>query len=367
MFTNRITSIRQILAAKRLDGLIVSSLAHIRYLTNFSGSNALLLILPDALHFITDGRYAEQITTELYTQEQMLQQMLYRLQTHITREPWKYIAENDILQGAQTLGFEAAKVSFSGVQAMRKYLRPVRLKPCKDIIENVTMVKTAQEVAHIRRAADIAAEVYAYILNFVKPAMTELDVAAEISYQARKRGSEDDAFEIIVASGVRGALPHGRASNKRLQTGELVTLDFGCRVAGFNSDMTRTFALGKPNDFDRSIYDLVLSANKRAIEKAKAGMTAKNLDAVARDIIKVAGYEKEFEHSLGHGLGIEVHEQPTVSYRFPRVRIPAGAVVTIEPGVYVAGKCGVRIEDDVWIQAGGCEVLTSAPKELIIL
>jgi Xaa-Pro aminopeptidase len=356
---NRITALRHAFAAKRLQGFIVSSLTHIRYLTNFSGSSAVLIVLPDALHFFTDGRYAEQVKSELYSIE--------GLHTHITREPWKYIGEQKLLYGAQRLGFEAQRVSFAAVQSMRKHLKPVRLAPCKNILEPILMPKTAAEVAHIKSAADIAAQVYEYVLNFVKPGQRENEVAAEISYQARKLGSEADAFDIIVASGVRGALPHGRASEKVLQRGELITLDFGCRVQGFHSDLTRTFALGKPKDFDVRIYNLVLEANRRAIAKARAGITCKKLDGVAREIITKAGFGEQFEHSLGHGLGLDVHESPTVSQRFPRMRIPAGAVITIEPGVYVPECCGVRIEDDVWVREDGCEVLTTAPKDLVVV
>jgi len=356
---NRIHTLRRSIEDKQLGGFAVTNLAHIRYLTNFSGSNALLLVLPNALHFFTDGRYAEQIKTELYPLE--------GLHTHITRTAWGYVHEHSMLKGTQTLGFDANAVSFAAVQTMRKHCRPTRLVPCRNVLEPLMMVKTPEEVSHIKAAADIAAEVYEVVLGMVKPGMSEHDLAAEISYQARKRGSEGDAFDIIVASGVRGALPHGRASNKLLQRGELVTLDFGCRVQGFHSDMTRTFALGKPNDFDASIYALVLEANTRAIAQARAGLTCKRLDAVARDIISAAGYGEAFEHSLGHGLGLDVHEPPTVSWRFPRMRLPEGAVVTIEPGVYVPNRCGVRIEDDVWLRTDGCEVLTRSPKELIVV
>jgi Xaa-Pro aminopeptidase len=356
---NRIHALRRVLEHKRLDGFVVTNLTHIRYLTNFSGSNALLLVLPNALHLFTDGRYAEQIKTELYP--------LAGLRTHITRTTWMYVQEQMLVAGTHRLGFDASAMSYAAVRTMRKHCRPTRFVPCRQILEPLMMVKTPEEVSHIKAAADIAAEVYNVVLEIVKPGISEHDLAAELSYQARKRGSEGDAFDIIVASGVRGALPHGRASKKILQRGELVTIDFGCRVQGFHSDMTRTFALGKPNDFDASIYALVLEANTRAIDQARAGLTCKSLDAVARDIISAAGYGEAFEHSLGHGLGLDVHEPPTVSWRFPRVRLPEGAVITIEPGVYVPNRCGVRIEDDVWLRADGCEVLTHSPKELIIV
>lgn len=356
----RLEHIRTALCRKKLDGLIVSGLTNIRYLTGFSGSSALLIILPDALHFFTDSRYAEQAQTELFP--------LPGLTIHSTRELWKFIGEQKLLAGCQILGFEAGKVTFATVQLMRKHLKPARLRPCSGIIEEQTAIKAPEEVECIRRAADIGAAVFEYILNFVKPGMMEKDVAAEISYQAKKWGSEGDAFDIIVASGVRGALPHGRASTKRLEQGELVTLDFGCTVQGFHSDLTRTFALGTPNDTQVKIYELVLEANKRAIQRVHGGLLATHIDGFARSVITDAGYGEYFVHSLGHGLGLDVHESPSVSAFARRVRVPVGAVITIEPGVYLPGQCGVRIEDDVWLSEQSCEVLTGkAPKECIIV
>jgi Xaa-Pro aminopeptidase len=343
----------------KIDALFVTHVPHVAYLTGFSGSSAMLLITPNALHFLTDGRYSEQAKQELVP--------LPALTLHIEREWWKYIHEQGLALGAKTIGFEAAHTSVLSAEAMKKQLENVELKPLAKIIETVVMQKTREEVDCIKAAADIAAKVYAHVLTTTKARMTENDVAAEVAYISKKLGSESEGFETIVASGVRGALPHGRASNKILQMGELITLDFGCCVSGFYSDMTRTFALGEPSAFDRSIYHLVLQANEASIRAARGGIKVAELDAVARKIITDAGYEKEFEHGLGHGLGKEVHEKPSVSWRFPEETAPAGAVITIEPGVYIAGKCGVRIEDDVWLTETGCEVLTSAPKDLIVV
>jgi Xaa-Pro aminopeptidase len=374
--TDRITAIRQTLTAKKLNALLVTGVVNIRYLTGFSGSNATLVVMQDAVHFLTDGRYATQIATELAPFSRTCAELGTELHIHITREPFKVLGESNLLQGCQHLGFEAARMSFASVQSMRKTLWKtlrkslplLRLMPTTGIVEATTVVKTVSELASIRAAVRCAEQVYEYVLNFAKPGMRESELAAEVSYQARKLGSEGDAFDIIVASGERGGLPHGRASEKIMQRGELVTLDFGCIVTGFNSDMTRTFALGTPSDLARRVYGIVLEANKRAIGGIRGGMTAKRVDALARDVISAAGYGEQFEHSLGHGLGLDVHEAPALSYRYPRLRVPAGAVVTIEPGVYLPNECGVRIEDNVVVGTDGCEVLTrNAPKELIIL
>jgi Xaa-Pro aminopeptidase len=360
----RIEGLRARFSKYNIDALLVTHVPHVAYLTGFSGSSAMLLITPTDTHFLTDGRYGKQAKAELM--------QLPQITLHVEREWWKYITEQSLLAGAKSVGFEAAHTSVLSAEAIKKRFEniipmPV-LQPLAGFVESVTMCKTRSEVDSIRAAADIAAKVFDHVLRTTTFGMTENDVAAEVAYMSKKFGSEGEGFETIVASGIRGALPHGRASHKPLQMGELITLDFGCRVNGFYSDMTRTFALGEPSAFDRSIYHLVLEANQASIQAARGGMKVVELDAVARAIITKAGYEKEFEHGLGHGLGKEVHEKPSISWRFPEEVAPVGAVITIEPGVYIAGRCGVRIEDDVWLTETGCEVLTaSTPKELIVV
>ncbi len=356
---DRLQQLRAKIRANELDAFVITSLAHIRYLTGFSGSNAVVIIMPRSVYFFTDGRYTEQIKTEL--------KPLPRLKTFIERDVWGYVVRHNLLKDATRVGFEAEHVSFATAEHIKKALKPVKLLPCRGWLEEIVTPKTDEEAATIKKAADITAKVYEYILSFVRPGMRESDVAAEISYQGRKLGAEGDAFDVIVASGVRGALPHGHASDKKLKKGELITLDFGFTVEGFNSDMTRTFALGRPKPEHKKIYNIVLEAENAAIEAVHAGINAKALDAVARDIIEKAGYGEYFTHSLGHGLGINVHEQPGISFRADKVAIPEHCVITIEPGIYVSGVCGVRIEDDVRVTANGCTVLTSSPKELLIV
>ncbi len=355
---NRIKQIRQELAGKGLDALIVTKLTNIQYLTNFSGSNATLIIKPRSLSFITDGRYAEQVKTELYD--------LPRLKTYIKRNVSACIQEDKLLANCGKVGIEGHSMTVAQFEQFKKDLKPVRFKSVTGLVEKTTQAKTEQEVAQIRAACKITDQVYEYILNFVKPGMTENEVAAEISYQGRKRGAEADAFEIIVASGARSALPHGRAGAKKIKKGDVVTLDFGFRVNGLHSDMTRTFVMGRPKPEFRKIYNLVNDALTASIEASAVGMRTRDLDAVARDIIKAGGYGDAFQHSLGHGLGIDVHEGPGLSpLSPPSSKLVDGNVYTLEPGIYLQDTFGVRIEDDVYLNNGSLENLTHSPKELL--
>ncbi|MCU0426738.1 MAG: Xaa-Pro peptidase family protein [Candidatus Kapabacteria bacterium] len=355
----RIEELRSEFDERGIDALFVTHVPHVAYLTGFSGSSAMLVLTRTAAHFITDGRYAEQARQEITASGMTI---------HIEREWWAYIQEKQLPEGATTIGFEASHISVAGAETMQRTVEGRSWKAITGMVEAVVMVKTREEVDCIKSAAAIATKVYDHVLRVAKVGMTENDIAAEVAYVAKKLGSEGEGFETIVASGVRGALPHGRASNKAIRQGELVTLDFGCRVGGFYSDVTRTFALGEPAMFDRAIFALVLLANETGIAAAQGGINVATLDAAAREIIKDAGYGDDFAHGLGHGLGREVHEKPSVSYRFPDDIAPVGAVITIEPGIYLAERCGVRIEDDVWLTETGCEVLTGAiPKHLIVV
>ena len=355
----RLARLRSELARRRVDGVWVTSLPHIRYLTGFSGSAAQLVVLPEALHFLTDDRYAEQVQHELFP--------VPGLTVHITREPVVWIAQQGLLQGIRRLAFQPT-LAYATVWEARRRWKPCQLVPVSGLMEELFVSKTPAEVELIRRAAQIASRVYESILEHVREGMTERELAAEISYRGRQLGSEGDAFEIIVASGERSAFPHGRASDRRLRRNELVTVDFGCVVGGYVSDMTRTFVLGRANAEQRRIYQLVRQAHERAIEALHVGMRAQDADAVARRLIAEAGYGEFFRHSLGHGIGRSVHEPPALSPRAPRrVRLPAGAVVTVEPGIYLPGRFGVRIEDDVYLTPEGASVLTTASRELLSL
>jgi Xaa-Pro aminopeptidase len=249
---------------------------------------------------------------------------------------------------------------------LRKLFPSVAFASTSDIVEEAMLAKDEHEIGMIRRAVRISDRVFEKVLDAIRPGVNELEISAEISYLHKSLGAERDAFETIVASGERSAFPHARASQKKIRSGELVTLDFGCVVDGYNSDITRTVIVGKANMRAKRMYEAVCEAQQEAINSAKAGMWARDLDAVARKSIGRRGYGKFFNHSLGHGLGLHVHERPKVS-QLSTERLRAGSVITIEPGVYIPDFGGVRIEDDVLLTANGCVVLNEATKEFIVV
>ncbi len=356
MVERRLQEVRRHLTASRLDALLVSHIPHVRYLTGFSGSNGLCVITHQKQHFLTDRRYRDQSKAEIDGFE------LHVTQKGLVEEAGKLRH----LKGKSRVGFESAHTSVEAHSKMRNVLAGSKLVPTKSVIENISAVKDESEIQSITRAIRITEKVFQKLLHLLKPGMTEQDVAAEIGYWHRRYGADGDAFEPIVASGARGALPHGRPSAKKIRRGEMVTLDFGCRLGGYHSDLTRTVAVGPPSPRARKIYLLVLEAQCKAIGAARAGFKASALDRIARNVISRQGFGSYFSHSLGHGLGIEIHEQLRLSAQ-SKESLRAGNVVTIEPGIYIPGFGGVRIEDDIVIRDGGCEVLTVAPKELIIL
>ncbi len=367
VYHERLHHLRTYMQEQGMQATVISSLPHIRYCTKFSGSNALLLVLPHTLHFFTDARYTVQVHEELAPLDAMV--------IHITRMPWEIICAERILAECSVLGFQAQSMSVASQTNIKKMVRAggVRCtwRPLGTRMERICQAKSDEEISCIRTAAQIADAVYADILAWIQPGMSEQRVATEIAYRTRLRGSEADAFDIIVASGVRGALPHGRASQKIIERGDLVTLDFGCRVEGFHSDMTRTFAMGAPSAELHMAYEIVRQAQYAAVEQSKSalrrGMTGKDIDDTARKIITEAGYGAYFEHSTGHGLGLEVHEAPAIAQKSSKEPLVERSIITIEPGIYLPERGGVRIEDDVVLYKNDSEVLTHSPKELIIV
>jgi Xaa-Pro aminopeptidase len=351
---HRIGRLRQVLKQNGLDALLVSSLHNIRYLTGFSGSHALCIIRESGAYFLTDSRYSLQSGREVKCCTRMV----------TARGLAETAAQQRLLAGCRRVGFESHHLSYAQYRLLRRLFPKVPLVPTSALVESLALAKDKDEVASIRTAVKISDAVFDEVLKEIRPGIRESEIAAMISYLHRKHGGEQDAFETIVASGTRGSLPHARASGKRIRTGELVTLDFGCRVNGYHSDITRTIGVGRVPRRAKEIYAVVLDAQRAAIGEAKAGMLAKDLDAVARKRIGTAGYGKYFIHSLGHGLGLHVHERPRIS-RLSKDRLVCGSVVTIEPGVYIPGFGGVRIEDDVLLTEKGCRVLNKAPKQFI--
>ncbi len=348
------------LNSEKVEGIYVSHMPNIRYLTNFSGSDAHLFIFKDKILFVTDDRYEEQIKTELYP--------LPNLQTLITRDVWGTLINLNLLTPYQEIGFESDVLSYQDAVEFRNRIRPVKFKPIPEAVEPTTRSKAPEELDNIRQACTISEKVFNFLLNFIKPGMSEKDIAIEIAYQSRKMGSEGDAFDIIVTSGSRGALVHGQPSEKKIRKGDIVIIDFGCKVNGFCSDITRTICVGaKPTKEQKSIYSLLRTAQKKAIETMRPGINGKILDGAARKLIQEAGYGDYFKHSLGHGIGIVPHEKPTITFRMDDQNVPEDAVVAIEPGIYIPEKFGMRVEDNVHLTKSGPIMLTNAADELIYI
>jgi Xaa-Pro aminopeptidase len=356
MIHRRLTAVRTAMAELRLQAFLVTEMAHVRYLTGFSGSSGLCVITPEKQFLITDRRYKSQAPLEVDGFTIIIAKL--RL--------FPLIIEKSMIPKQARIGFESEHITVSDMKNLKKLLPGRHFVPDTHILETVTAVKDEGEIEFIQYAAQISDKVFKKILKLIRPGMRECDIAAEISYWHRKYGAECDAFNPIVASGERGALPHARASDKIIRCGEMVLLDFGCRYCGYHSDLTRTISVGKPSAEMKKIYKIVLEAQKKAIDTVYNGIAARSVDAAARKHIRQAGYGRYFIHSLGHGLGIQIHEPLRLSALSTAI-LKTGNVVTIEPGIYIPGSGGVRIEDDIVVHENGCDVLTTSPKELIIV
>ncbi len=351
----KLKKIRKLLIEKEIDALLISNPFNRRYMTGFTGTAGLVLISSDDAVFITDFRYVEQAEKEIDG---------FRIVQH-TKTIIEEVAEQAKNMGLKTIGFEKDDMTYGHYELYRKQLE-AELKPVSGIVEKLRMVKTEEELTVLKQAAKIADDAFAHICTFIKPGVTELEVSNELEMYMRSQGATSSSFSTIVASGLRGALPHGVATDKVIETGELVTLDFGALYNGYISDITRTVAVGQPSGKLREIYEVTLAAQKLALKEIKPGMTGIEADAIARDYIISKGYGDAFGHSTGHGIGLEVHEGPALSFRSETVLEP-NMVVTVEPGIYLAEIGGVRIEDDIIITENGNERITHSPKELIIL
>lgn len=352
----RVEKLRAAMVEEQIDGFLVTNTYNLRYLANFTGSTGVAVITPKKAFFITDFRYTEQAAEEAQGFE------IIQNQGPIFEEVAKICLEEEI----NALAFEESVMSFADYSNLENVVEESALVPISGMIETLREVKDDAEVALIQKACEIADKGFTYIIEQIKPGMTEIEVANQLDFYMRSLGATSVSFDTIVASGVRSAMPHGVASHKVIEQGDMITLDFGCYYKGYVSDMTRTFAIGDPGEKLREIHQIVLDAQLKVNAVAKAGMTGIELDAVARDYIASHGYGEAFGHSTGHGIGLEVHEGPNVSFRSPKVFVP-GNIITNEPGIYLPGIGGVRIEDDLLITATGNKVLTHSPKELIIL
>ncbi len=354
---NRIKGIQKILKDENLDVFLITSLPHVRYLSGYTGSNGMMLISPHYSTFLTDFRY----------QQQSKEQVKFSKVTMVQRDLLSGLPDLPGLKSKRIkLGFESEHISYKVFQKLQDLLPDCLLVPVDKIVDTLTIKKDLQEIEYITKAAEITDLVYSEILGIIKPGVRELDLAAEIEYRMKGFGSSTPYYETIIASGRRAALPHGIASNKRIQKGDFVTMDFGAVVEGYTADLTRTVMVGKASKKQKIVYSTVLKAQQHATDKVRAGIKACDLDKIARDIIKKAGYSKYFGHGLGHGIGLLIHDNPAINTTNQQV-LESGMVITIEPGIYIPDWGGVRIEDDVLITPKGYQVLTHSERNLLEL
>jgi Xaa-Pro aminopeptidase len=344
------------------DALLVTRMVNIRYLTGFTGSSALLLVRPDDLVFVTDGRYRDQSALELGEAG-----VDARIRIGRTAGSQKEYLQEEVA-GVARLGLEASSVSWA---AQRRYddewFPDAELVATEGMVEELRKVKDAGEVERMAAAARIADEALARVRHRLAEGPTEEEFALELDFEMRRGGATGPSFETIVASGPNGAKPHHRPSGRRIERGELVVVDFGALVDGYCSDMTRTLCVGEPASATaRRMVDVVAESQRAGVEAVRAGAEGKAVDEVCREIIAEAGWADAFLHSTGHGVGLDIHEAPTVSTSSTDTLV-AGHVVTVEPGVYLPEHGGVRIEDTMVVTDEGCIILTNATKELAVL
>ncbi|NLA07815.1 MAG: aminopeptidase P family protein [Firmicutes bacterium] len=356
MVKNRLVALREKLSPAGIDGLLITRPENRRYMTGFTGSAGVVVVTADDACFITDFRYVEQAAY------QAPEFTVIKHEVKIA-DTLRAVAEK---AGIKKLGFEKDVITYKQHETFSSALPGIELVPTEGIVETLRTVKDEHEIDYIRRAEAIGDAAFSHILDIIKPGMTEIDVALEIEWFMRKSGAEGIGFEVIIASGECGAMPHGVASSKKLAEGELIVMDFGAVYQGYRGDMTRTVSLGKASPEQRRIYDIVLQAQEAALQGILPGKTGKEIDGLARKVIEEAGYGENFGHGLGHGVGLAVHEEPRLSVTAAEELRP-GMVVTVEPGIYLPGFLGVRIEDLVVVSESGIMNLTSSPKELIEL
>jgi len=352
----RVEKLKEQFNKYNIDAFLVTHLPGIRYLSGFSGSNGICLIQENTRFFFTDPRYKEQSKLEVSDFEIIL------TERDLIREAKRACYLSPKLR----VGFDAKYLTIDDYSLLRKSIPQKNLVLTNLCIDSIRAVKDTNEIEEISHAAEITDNIFTELLHIIKPGIAELDISAEISYRIKKAGASSDAFDPIVAFGDHAAITHAEPGMKKLKKGEGIIIDFGCVWNGYRSDITRTVFLGNPSGIMKKIYNVVHSAQQEALGSVRAGIIARELDAVARRYITAHRFGKYFSHSLGHGLGLEVHEMPRIT-RTNSDPLAAGNVITIEPGIYIPGIGGVRIEDDVAVEEEGAKILTNAPKEMICL
>jgi Xaa-Pro aminopeptidase len=352
----RMAKLRACLDTERVEALLVTSLPNVHYLTGFSGSAGVLLATMRESSLITDPRYDLQAHDQVSDSRVII----------VNGDALKAAAKQANRSRFVRLGFESGAVTFETHKRLKELFPSKRLVPTSGWVETLRIEKDEGEIEQIRQAVALSSRAFSETVPLLKPGILEMEVAAEIEYRMRRYGAEQPSFETIVAFGPRTALPHARAGARALQPGECILMDLGAILKGYVSDMTRTVFLGKPSAKAARMYQAVLEAQKEAEETVRAGVECAAVDRAARRVLERYGYERFFTHSTGHGVGREIHELPRIGKK-QRTLLPERAVITVEPGVYLAGFGGVRIEDVVVVRKDGPEVLTQTPKELTVL
>ena len=342
---------------KEIEGFLVSNYSNLTYLSGFDGEGLALITKRDNILF-TDARYTEQAQKESPD---------FKIITDkINQKNARIEALSKIINKKKKINkiaFEGSHLSYNDFKKYSDSFESVEFVPFEDTIEQMRMIKEKEEIIKIKKASQITTEALKEVIEVIKPGVRELDIATELSYTMRKKGAHKEAFDIIVVSGERSSIIHGKPSEKKIAEGELIIIDMGANYQNYHSDITRTIVLGKENEKQKEIFSIVLDAQEKALEFLKPGIKCNEVDFIARDLIEKKGYGKYFRHGLGHGVGLDIHELPRVSFSDETVLLP-GMVITIEPGIYLPETGGVRIEDSVLITEEGYEILTWYPKIL---
>ncbi len=357
-YLGRLERVRLRLDAEELDGLYVTDPTNVRYLCGFTGSNASLLVTGAGARFFTDSRYRLQSAEEVEAADVRI----YRLEEELG--PLLRAAAADL--SASRIGFEATRMTVSALERLRAVLEGRELVAASGWVESLRRVKDAEELALVRVAADMADETLAFILERVAVGRSERELALELEVHMREAGAESVSFPPIVAAGERSALPHAHPGDRPVEKGAYLLFDLGCIYRGYCSDLTRTVVIGPPERRHRETYELVAAAQQQGLDAVAPGKAAAEVDRAAREVIAAGGHAEAFGHGLGHGVGLEIHEAPGLRATSREVLAP-GEVITIEPGIYLPGFGGVRIEDLVTVTETGVEALSRSPKELIVL
>ena len=355
----RIEQLENLIKENELDGILIVNDSNIRYLTGFTSSESFAVISPKGRAFITDSRYTEQAEREVVDFEIVKWRSPYAG----LHETIKAVSDKF---GIKNLGYEKKYVSMEMYEKLEKILEGIKLVGTVGIAEQARRIKDDQEIDYMRKAAYFADKAFHEILSYVKVGVTEKDIERELQYITKKIGADDIGFPLIIASGKNSSMPHAVPSDKQIEAGDFVTFDMGALYKGYRSDMTRTIVVGQATDRQKEVYELVKRSQEESIKTIKAGVDGKIPHLKAREVIEETGIEGIFEYGVGHGVGLDIHEDPFMSARC-ELTLEKGNVITVEPGIYIPGWGGIRIEDTVVVTDDGCEILTLSPKELIIV